>query len=245
MPLNIGTIFTRPYQSLDQDEGLPVGTPSKSKNPHRFPKVYRIEAVLAAGFAGAVVAGVLILLGLRYFDRRNAQSFVPDFPFNTPRVFEWHPEFVYGVGTKSWKTTWEDKMQPSDEGFIRIPNPSKYGLSGGFTIPNTTNTEGYSISMFHQLHCLTALRQQTFDLLNQTIHHPVKIDVMHNHHCFDYLRQAILCAGDMTLEPAKVVDGVRVQAVDGYGVTHQCRSFGAILEFAERNGAWKGMGDPE
>lgn len=37
-----------------------------------------------------------------------------------------------------------------------------------------------------------------------------------------------MCAGDMTLEPA-----MEAVELDGWGVTHHCRNFDAIREFAE------------
>lgn len=98
------------------------------------------------------------------------------------------------------------------------------------------STESYSISMFHQLHCIMAMRQDTLDLLNQTAYHPASVDMEHNNHCYEYIRQAILCHGDMTLEPAQVVDGERIHAVQGWGVSHQCRNFDIIKEFSEKHG---------
>ncbi len=59
----------------------------------------------------------------------------------------------------------------------------------------------------------------------------------HEHlgHCFDYLRQSIMCAGDTALEKAIVFEGVRKPGVDGWGVTHQCRHWDLIRDFAFRN----------
>ena len=48
----------------------------------------------------------------------------------------------------------------------------------------------------------------------------------HMAHCFDFLRQAVMCAGDMTLEP------VDDDATDGWNVTHTCRNFKTIYDFA-------------
>tara|TARA_R110002060_G_scaffold66393_2_gene75217 strand:+ start:705 stop:899 length:195 start_codon:yes stop_codon:yes gene_type:complete len=48
----------------------------------------------------------------------------------------------------------------------------------------------------------------------------------HMAHCFDFLRQAVMCAGDMTLEP------VEDDATDGWNVTHACRNFKTIYDFA-------------
>lgn len=81
-----------------------------------------------------------------------------------------------------------------------------------------------------------ALRQDTLDLLNQTAFHPANVDLAHNNHCYEYIRQAILCAGDMTLEPAEVEGGKRAHSVDGWGVVHQCRNFDSVFEFAEKHG---------
>lgn len=57
----------------------------------------------------------------------------------------------------------------------------------------------------------------------------------HIYHCFDYIRQAIMCNGDTTLERPRVVDGNVVRGVDGWGVTHECRDYGAIYSFAEEH----------
>ncbi|KAK4500700.1 hypothetical protein PRZ48_008889 [Zasmidium cellare] len=240
MPLNTKMIFSGPvYSSLDQDEGLPLGTPSKTKNPHRFPKLYDFKTVLGAALSGAAAAIVVTVLVFFFWDGRTAwptKNFTPGLPYSTAQVFNQDDRFVNGIGTASWKKTWFDKMQPADGGFIAIPNPHQYGLSGGFPRPNTTvPTESYVLSIFHQLHCLMALRQDTHDLLNQTLYHPANINMTHNNHCYEYIRQAILCAGDMTLEPAEVQNGERIHSVDGWGVTHQCRDFEKILEFAERS----------
>jgi hypothetical protein len=52
--------------------------------------------------------------------------------------------------------------------------------------------------------------------------------------CFALVRQAILCAGDTTLEPGEAQyneHGTPIAAVfDGLGATHQCRSWDAIQE---------------
>lgn len=45
----------------------------------------------------------------------------------------------------------------------------------------------------------------------------------HLQHCFDYLQQAILCAGDVTLEgrAPEVMD--EPPKINGYGAAHQCK----------------------
>lgn len=62
-------------------------------------------------------------------------------------------------------------------------------------------------------------------------------------HCLDYVRQGILCAGDTTLEEFKAVrdgegdgeGGAGSFFVDGMGVGHRCRDWGAVREFLVRN----------
>lgn len=51
-------------------------------------------------------------------------------------------------------------------------------------------------------------------------------DMDHISHCFDYLRQAIMCAGDMSMEsPAieKSKDGMN--HINGWDSSHVCRSY--------------------
>ena len=57
----------------------------------------------------------------------------------------------------------------------------------------------------------------------------------HIDHCFDYIRQAIICAADPAIEPARIgKDGLRSQ-VDGWGAEHQCRSWEDLIDFANEN----------
>lgn len=60
-------------------------------------------------------------------------------------------------------------------------------------------------------------------------------------HCLDYLMQGILCAADDTIEHAHEDDDGRM-AVDGYQVTHECRSADRIWETvmgSEREPGWR------
>ena len=62
--------------------------------------------------------------------------------------------------------------------------------------------------------------------------------LVHLPHCFDYLRQAVMCAADTSLEPTHIVpgsevDGVPSRSVGGWGVTHLCRKYKDVWEFAK------------
>ena len=68
--------------------------------------------------------------------------------------------------------------------------------------------------------------------------HHIHQDLDHLDHCFDYLRQAIMCAADPAVEPARVEkDGSR-RTVDGWGAQHQCRSWDKLFDFALENRAY-------
>jgi hypothetical protein len=53
--------------------------------------------------------------------------------------------------------------------------------------------------------------------------------------CFDYLRQALMCAGDTTLEHAVVINETVIGDTDGWGIEHRCRDWNAIFNFANNN----------
>ena len=68
--------------------------------------------------------------------------------------------------------------------------------------------------------------------------HAAHRNTLHMEHCFDYLRQAILCAGDTTIEWARESgDGEIDSQVDGWGIEHQRRSSKAIFDFTTNNRA--------
>ncbi|EMD36960.1 hypothetical protein CERSUDRAFT_95228 [Gelatoporia subvermispora B] len=93
----------------------------------------------------------------------------------------------------------------------------------------------FGLAMYHQLHCLDSLRGAILGT-----HHmrsgggeKEKRDVEHSAHCLNYLRQSILCAADVTLEPEVVRGSEDVE--EGLGVTHVCRDWSRVYDFAERN----------
>lgn len=135
-------------------------------------------------------------------------------------------------------------------GFIEVP--VEVGLPDGQKV---MEKQYYCISMFHQLHCLVS--NSHF----QVIYHFANTDFLlftqaslkvafssmtnksedsdghmrHLNHCFDYLRQAVMCAGDMTLEPAVEYKEIGRKGVAGWNVEHKCRSFQAMKDFAEQH----------
>jgi hypothetical protein len=97
--------------------------------------------------------------------------------------------------------------------------------------------EEYSMTVFHQLHCLAMIKTE---LHRQTLRYPTPEhsheNANHIPHCFDYIRQGLMCAGDMTLEKAKVnANGERIRDVNGWGVEHECKDWDAIMRWSEKH----------
>jgi hypothetical protein len=91
----------------------------------------------------------------------------------------------------------------------------------------------YSVALFHQLHCLGAIRDHYWKLLDSILNHDEKLQDLaetlksshHINHCYDYIRQSLQCSGDMSLEwPRTEHDGRRF-VVDGWNIPHQCKSW--------------------
>jgi len=117
-------------------------------------------------------------------------------------------------------------------GYVHFPNPESYDLSEPYTVSlnHTHDGPGYMLSAFHQLHCLSYLVrhfQQGYSGTNltQEVAH-------HSAHCFDYIRQALMCAGDTTLEG-------KTEAGPGWGSVHECVDYDALLDWANENSAEK------
>ncbi|ETW74669.1 hypothetical protein HETIRDRAFT_447042 [Heterobasidion irregulare TC 32-1] len=100
----------------------------------------------------------------------------------------------------------------------------------------------FSVSMFHQLHCLNGIRhaisQSSAAACNNTTMDPKILG--HTSHCFNFLRQALLCKADTTLEPTTIVDlpkGAHGAAASGNGVLHRCVDYPSVYHFLERKHA--------
>jgi hypothetical protein len=145
--------------------------------------------------------------------------------------------------TSQWYTT-----DTASGGFIRLGPPRR----------------AFAISMFHQLHCITAFQRalqgkflteegmlhymdqgmtESEAKKHATIHDPTA-DYGHVHHCVNYLRQAFLCAADDTLEEGDFMDDFLTKdedtdddAVFAEGKTFNkvCRDWSALYDFADRN----------
>jgi hypothetical protein len=94
----------------------------------------------------------------------------------------------------------------------------------------------FSLSLYHQIHCLNSLRQT---ILNRGHQHRdagegvAKRDVEHSAHCLNYLRQTIMCNADLTLEPEIILGSEDVG--EGLATVHVCKDWSKVHEYAKRN----------
>jgi hypothetical protein len=104
------------------------------------------------------------------------------------------------------------------------------------------NIEQYSLSVFHQLHCVASLRDTIQSLRSGTRSKYGEHD--HSGHCLDYLRQALMCAVDTTIEwpGSEEEEKLTIGPTNSNGVEHQCRDWDAVYRFAVDHRATDGKG---
>lgn len=62
-----------------------------------------------------------------------------------------------------------------------------------------------------------------------------EIELEHNDHCITYLRNAILCAGDTTLEGQSQTPGFQdIPGTDGLGAVHVCKNVDEIMAWTNK-----------
>jgi len=125
---------------------------------------------------------------------------------------------------------------------LKVEETSKYGISnlGAWDDWRSTDwfpkTDGFvrlgpdgrlfSVSLFHQLHCLQLMRDAVLNNRNVTAH---------THHCFNLIRQMVLCASDTTLDPINIADEDGTPGANGVGTVHVCRDWQKAYDFVTEN----------
>ncbi|EPQ61274.1 hypothetical protein GLOTRDRAFT_30191 [Gloeophyllum trabeum ATCC 11539] len=118
---------------------------------------------------------------------------------------------------------------------------SMFPLGGGFVHLGPKH-RAFSISMFHQLHCLNNLRK---GIVSEDL---ADAQLAHLQHCINYLRQSILCSPDLRLEPQSVFlrEAYHIDGIDGLGLTHRCVDWETIYRATENNFLeWKTQSESE
>ncbi|TBU28732.1 hypothetical protein BD311DRAFT_721930 [Dichomitus squalens] len=131
-------------------------------------------------------------------------------------------------------------LPPANPVALVIEDPSHYPILGADArdewASDTPKGFGYirlgpehrafSVSMFHESHCLRVFRDGLAgNYRPQT--------VTHFGHCLVYIRQLILCAPDLTLEPYDALD--RDFSVERAGSTHVCNDWRQVYDAMSSN----------
>ncbi|KAF9528139.1 hypothetical protein CPB83DRAFT_767300 [Crepidotus variabilis] len=97
-----------------------------------------------------------------------------------------------------------------------------------------TQQRMFAVAMFHELHCLRAIRTT----IEQGWNHQSKARQGHITHCFNYLRQYTLCAADTTLEEGNFEE--RNFTKERVGATHTCVDWKPAYDYMnERWHSWE------
>ncbi|KAI0470510.1 hypothetical protein GGR56DRAFT_660645 [Xylariaceae sp. FL0804] len=105
---------------------------------------------------------------------------------------------------------------------------SIFPLGGGFIQHPSLPLKARSFAVYHQLHCLDAIRHGYW---------AARGGITPNHHgrpahvryCIDYLRQSLMCHSDTNLEPVNE----ELNGVTGFGSEKHCRNYTQLSEFAQ------------
>ncbi|OCL07611.1 hypothetical protein AOQ84DRAFT_294758, partial [Glonium stellatum] len=135
------------------------------------------------------------------------------------RIFRYDRDFSYPPSNIT-NTAW-DSLFPKQGGF--------------FTRPPLVRSRS-TLSVFHQLHCLDAIRHSYWQLHDAAIEgrkisdedFPMMTSPSHVRHCVDLLRQSLMCNSDRTVEEKDDKGGV-----SGFGTTHQCYDYKQLVHLVE------------
>ncbi|KAK7189675.1 hypothetical protein DPSP01_005738 [Paraphaeosphaeria sporulosa] len=189
----------------------------------------------------ALMVGSYIFGSYSSGQQSTSTGFVPTIPLKVdPGVFSDDHSWI-GPGKES-DILWAKEYQVmSDNKFIKIDKPENYGIPPGQQDSHGVNF--YSISVYHQLHCLSLFRALVYDesLSHNDGDHRRALsqnrtwtDWYHLGHCFNYLRQAIRCTVDTTLEFPPGNHTAKEHMATRTG-NRQCRDISVLDEFVEQN----------
>lgn len=245
IPGKNGLTKTSSYRLVKQgsnDERESPSELSSSTKPSRWSSFLNLRLALLLLLLLSFLFNIFHLYTRHVPTPSSRSQFIPDVPY-TSRPVIFHQDDHWVGASPATDALWNQHVENALLGYVRIPNPAAYALKPGVTY-GMNGSEVFSISMYHQLHCLAMIRQAYYHPLEGQMHHgggkgaaPSETAQRgaHMDHCFDYLRQGISCAADMTIEWAKVeYDGTRRQ-VDGWGISHwRCRDPEKVEEFVSK-----------
>ncbi|KAH6659513.1 hypothetical protein BKA67DRAFT_652743 [Truncatella angustata] len=196
-------------------------------------------------FIGSLVlnGALLVLLVMGYFilkanskPEKLLPTPVPEFSREI-RTFKLDPLFL-SLPDEESTAAWEALPGPNGRGFIELEPDNPYNF------PDTKA----GLSVFHQLHCLGALRKFIWMLMYDEVDREAMLQtwpenvtnpaydqaingMWHYAHCLDYLRQGVQCSADLSLEFVSQSTGRAV--VDGLDYPHECANWDEIWEYSK------------
>ncbi|KXT07736.1 hypothetical protein AC579_4705 [Pseudocercospora musae] len=202
-----------------------VVVPSQRPKEKRWnSSVVTIALLILSTLLATTVATVLAWKLQRSHYPHTVAWLPPDVPRDY--VFKFQPIFGGDLNDES-ENAWTELI-PKGKGFVHINNDRPLDPAPGLNL--TLPHQRAMVAVFHQLHCLYMTRSSYFFARAGNFD---DIHVEHLTHCWDYLRQTIMCAGDTTLEwigaPPNDLGS------SGWGYRHQCRDYGALYTWAEKN----------
>ncbi|OQD64269.1 hypothetical protein PENPOL_c008G04893 [Penicillium polonicum] len=230
----------------------PISRPHSASRRH----IWILNSVLFLSFVLAVTSLLVAFTSHYTIVRRNLIDV--NLPYGNPippemRKFGPAEIFTERSSPRS-DAAWEALAGPTlnDQGFIYVPNWEDLKLPPGGVVHGEMM---YGISMFHQLHCLGAIRHVFWQLMDGKLD-PVAFEALdgdttdpnfiprghglwHIEHCFNYIRHALQCYGDTTMEVPTDFNGQLIFI--GWNTTHQCRNFDAIWDYTVKHSTLDSM----
>lgn len=151
-----------------------------------------------------------------------------DYPDNLPIP---HPGLPYVAlrveDSEHYSIRATEGSTPDDVALLEAEWESLFPSGYGFIHVGPHDRE-FTISMFHQLHCINNIR------LALGLKPP---PLYHTQHCMNYLRQMVLCASNTRLEPMsrRLKEKSNITGVDGLGLIHVCRDWSVVHQIFEDN----------
>ncbi|KAF7525076.1 hypothetical protein G7054_g11199 [Neopestalotiopsis clavispora] len=252
---------TEGSSSLDSSEELGfISEHSKIKHKSSNSIRQRLSNMSARTMVETLMGGlifVLLIIIASYHSARTKQSksnrlprFGPALPEKVVKfgnVAGFGPDLVYVDHEMMWNATHKRELHenwqalyPKSRGYITAdPRPGDdfeyatpaYHLDG--ILEEGDHFEGYILSVYHQLHCLSIITQRMGTSYEEFAEF-TRPQLEHTTHCIEYLRQAILCNADTSLEG----ETGAWPASAAWGQMHTCKDFDALLELADDRGMW-------
>ncbi|EQB48480.1 Oxidase ustYa [Colletotrichum fructicola] len=97
------------------------------------------------------------------------------------------------------------------------------------------NDPFFTTSMTHQLHCIFMMGNIFSGLTTNNMDKVPTDYVSHYFHCVDYLRQAVMCSGDVALEPHEITDSDDNGPQDGsWNGQHVCKDYSQVMKYLDK-----------